>query len=248
MIHPLRAQLADAARTVGVGVTRIVPSFARLALHRLVPQPSTSTPAGHAQVAGWSRSILDALGVRLEVLQRERVAVAGGLVFLWNQESHLDHLVLAAAIPRPFFSLYNTEVARFPLYGHFMRTTGHAHVDRNDEPQWRAAIAAAATRVSHGECVLVSPEGTRSADGKLLPMKRGAFLLAVQSGRPIVCATVIGGHERLPRGGMVVRPGPLRVVFSDPIDTAGHSVETGALQARVAGIFETTKRAHRAVR
>lgn len=170
-----------------------------------------------AKAQQMGRRALSLLGVELECLGAERVPREGGLVFMWNQESHLDHLVLAAVMPRPVFSLYNNEVRRVPLYGEYLRRTGHVWVDRNDESQWRPAVAAAATRVSAGECVLVSPEGTRSHDGKLLPMKRGAFLLAEAAERPIVLVTLIGGHQRLPRGAAIVRRGCLRAVFSDPI-------------------------------
>lgn len=163
------------------------------------------------------RRALSLLGVELECLGVERIPREGGLVFMWNQESHLDHLVLAAVMPRPVFSLYNNEVHRVPVYGEYLRRTGHVWVDRNDESQWRPAVAAAAARVGAGECVLVSPEGTRSPDGKLLPMKRGAFLLAEAADRPVVLVTLIGGHQRLPRGAAVVRRGRLRAVFSEPI-------------------------------
>lgn len=68
-------------------------------------------------------------------------------------------------------------------------------------------------------------------------MKRGAFLLAIASGRPIVCVTVVGAHERMPRGSPVVR-----AVFSDPIPTAGHDeADLAPLQAIVAETFEATK-------
>jgi 1-acyl-sn-glycerol-3-phosphate acyltransferase len=179
--------------------------------------------------------------VRLEVLHADRVPAEGGLVLFWNQESHLDHLVLASAIPRPFFSLYNNAIARFPLYGAHMRATGHVHVDRNDEAQWRASIAQAAARVRDGECVLVSPEGTRSWDGQLLPMKRGALMLAIASGRPVQCVTVVGGHARLPRGSAVVRAGTLRVVFAEPIVD---ETQEDALAHRVAATFERAKAQH----
>jgi 1-acyl-sn-glycerol-3-phosphate acyltransferase len=185
--------------------------------------------------------MLHHLGVELEVLFPERALSGGGLVLMWNQESHLDHLVLASAIPRPFFSLYNNEIARFPLYGAHMRATGHVHVDRNDESQWRPAIARAAARVQGGECVLVSPEGTRSWDGRLLPMKRGAFILAAASGRPIVCVTVVGGHARLPRGSAVVRGGPVRVVFAEPV---APDSDEAALAGRVTATFERVKADH----
>jgi 1-acyl-sn-glycerol-3-phosphate acyltransferase len=238
-VPPPRPGARDVARTALAVARDVVPAFARLAARRAGTPPSTCTAPGLARVRAAFAPALRHLGVELEVLFAERALRAGGgLVLMWNQESHLDHLVLASAIPRPFFSLYNSEIARFPLYGAHMRATGHVHVDRNDEAQWRPAVARAAARVRDGECVLVSPEGTRSWDGRLLPMKRGAFLLAAASTRPIVCVTVIGGHARLPRGSAIVRGGPLRVVFAEPIP---HAADEAALAERVAATFERVK-------
>jgi hypothetical protein len=74
-------------------------------------------------------------------------------------------------------------------------------------------------------------------------MKRGAFILAEAAApQPIVCVTVIGGHERMPRGSPVVRAGAVRVVFSDPIATAGEAPER--LQDAVATTFRETKAHH----
>jgi 1-acyl-sn-glycerol-3-phosphate acyltransferase len=229
------------ARTVRALATDVVPYLVRMALSRPGTLPTSNTEEGQAHIREAFAATLRRLGIDLEVLFAERVSAAGGLVLMWNQESHLDHLVLAAAIPRPFFSLYNNEIARFPFYGKHMRATGHVHVDRNDEGQWRPSIARAADRVRAGECVLVSPEGTRSWDGRLLPMKRGAFILAASSGQPIVCVTVIGGHERLPRGSAVVRAGSMRVVFAEPIANGG---DEAALAKSVAETFERVKREH----
>jgi 1-acyl-sn-glycerol-3-phosphate acyltransferase len=233
-----RPTLEEIARTAFVAVTDVAPLLARLAFARVLPGPSTGTAEGLAALRAKARAMLAHLGVALEVLGAERAPRDGGLLFMWNQESHLDHLVLGASMPRPFFSLINNEFARFPFYGAYMRATGHVHVDRNDEAQWRRAIAAAAARVRAGECFLVSPEGTRSSDGRLLPMKRGAFILATSARCPIVCATVIGGHDHLARGRAIVRKGQVRVVFSEPIPP---SDDAEALARTVARTFATTK-------
>ncbi len=209
-----RPGLVDTLRT-GLVVLGGAPLLAASLVRELRWSVDETSRLAMAQQMG--RRALSLLGVELECLGAQRIPREGGLVFMWNQESHLDHLVLAAVMPRPIFSLYNNEVRRVPLYGEYLRHTGHVWVDRNDESQWRPAVAAAAARVSAGECVLVSPEGTRSPDGKLLPMKRGAFLLAEAADRPIVLVTLIGGHQRLPRGAAIVRRGRLRAVFSDPI-------------------------------
>jgi 1-acyl-sn-glycerol-3-phosphate acyltransferase len=240
-LPPPRAPARDAARTSLVFLTHILPYFARLATHRWIPRPSSAHATGLAAIGAAFRTTLVELGVELTVDYAERVPQEGGLLLMWNQESHLDHLVLGAAIPRPFLSLYNNEVARIPFYGEHMRRTGHLHIDRNDEQQWRASVARAAERIREGACVLVSPEGTRSWDGRLLPMKRGAFLLATSAERPIVCVTLIGGHARMPRGSAVVRPGPLRVVFSQPIPTSGYGADDTPLRSIVARTFEQAK-------
>jgi len=220
-VAPPRPRVRDALRTMSVAALEVPRYLARLAVHDLVEAPSTTTEEGLHATASSFRRTLARLGLELEVLHAERVPREGGLVLMWNQESHLDHLVLASAIPRAFFSLMNNELAATPIYGAHMRKTGHVHVDRTNESQWRPQVAGAAERVAKGECVLISPEGTRSWDGRLLPMKRGAFILAAASGRPIVCVTVIGGHARMPRGSAVVRAGKLRVVFSDCIENDG---------------------------
>ena len=110
--------------------TDIVPYLARLAWHRDLPR--SGDPAGLAMIRASFGRTLRRLGVDLEVLHAERVPPTGGLVLMWNQESHLDHLVLPVAIPRGFVSLYNNEVARVPFYGAHMRRGGHVHVNRTN--------------------------------------------------------------------------------------------------------------------
>jgi 1-acyl-sn-glycerol-3-phosphate acyltransferase len=226
----------DVARTLRLFAIDMGGMLARMAVGDARTLPSSAKENGLAEISVTCARALERAGIRLEVIGRDRVPLHGGFVFMWNQESHLDHLVLPVAIPRPFFSIYNNAIARFPIYGRHMKRSGHVHVDRTDESQWRASVARAAERVSSGECVLVSPEGTRSRGGELLPMKRGAFILAEQSRRPIVCVTVVGGHERLPRGSAIVRAGSMRVVLSEPMEEPDKDL--------VAHTFETTKRAY----
>jgi 1-acyl-sn-glycerol-3-phosphate acyltransferase len=239
-VPPPPPTLADMARTIAVAGTDILPTLARLALHRSLP--STATAEGVALVRASFAQTLRRLGIELEVLHAERVPLEGGLILMWNQEAHLDHLVLPVAIPRGFVSIYNNAVARVPFYGAQMRRGGHLHVDRTDEAQWRASVARAAERARAGAAILVSPEGTRSWDGNLLPMKRGAFLLAEAAAQPVTCVTVLGGHERMPRGSAFVRAGPMRVVFSDPLLPG----EPGQrLEDAVAATFRETKARYR---
>lgn len=179
--------------------------------------PSTTTTEGLGYLRTFCRDLLTHLGIQVTVEDNAHGPHSGGVVYMWNQTSHLDHLVLPLAIPRPFHMTFNNEVRRTPLYGDYLARTGHFWLDRTDETQWRAALAAAAERIRAGAAVLVSPEGTRSWDGRLLPMKRGAFLLARAAASPIVCLTVLGARALLPRGRAGVRPGHIHIVLEPPI-------------------------------
>ena len=179
-------------------------------------------------------AVLARMGITVEVHGFENLQ-AGGQVLMWNQTSHLDHPVLAEAIPVPFRSTYNVEVSKFPIYGDWLRRQNHYFIDRFNEAQWRASLAEAAAWVRSGGTVTVSPEGTRSWDGTLLPMKRGSFILAIQSGQPIVPVVVRGAHEALPRGRFTVKPGLVTVTFGKPISTEGYTEESRKpLEERVA--------------
>jgi 1-acyl-sn-glycerol-3-phosphate acyltransferase len=69
--------------------------------------------------------------------------------------------------------------------------------------------------------VLLFPEGTRSADGRLQPFKDGAFRLARDARVPVIPVAVSGTHETLPKHGMVLRNRmDARVRVLEPLDPA----------------------------
>ena len=226
---------ARTARVVGALGPRLIVD---MVLDRFRPVGSTTSDEGLAVVRAFSLDALRRLRVELEVVGAERVPREGGVLFMWKQESHLDHLLLGASLPRPFASLYNNAVAATPLYGEWFRRNGHFHVDRSNEAQWRESLGRAADAMRTGRCVLVSPEGTRSWDRNLLPMKRGAFMLARAAERPIVCVTFTGAHEALPRGSATVRPGKIVAELSAPIAVRA---DDATLEARVIETFSAAR-------
>ena len=88
---------------------------------------------------------------------------------------------------------------------------------------------------------MIYAEGTRSVDGRLLPFKKGGFVLAIQAGVPVIPLTVTGSREVLPKGSLRIRPGLITVRVGEPIDPRPYSVdEKELLMERIRSVMAET--------
>jgi len=79
-----------------------------------------------------------------------------------------------------------------------------------------SAMQLSALGLRKGKVMLIFPEGTRTIDGKLSSFKKGAAILAIEIGVPLVPVGLIGAFEMWPRGGNFKRH-PVKVVFGEAI-------------------------------
>lgn len=78
------------------------------------------------------------------------------------------------------------------------------------------AMQAGAAGLRQGRALLIFPEGTRSIDGRLKELKKGAAMLACVAGVPIVPAGIRGAFQAWPRGGRFTLH-PIEIAFGAPI-------------------------------
>src|SRR4029077_2559553 len=76
-----------------------------------------------------------------------------------------------------------------------------------------------------GQSFLIYPEGTRSPDGRLQEFKKGAVVMAVKAGVPIVPVACSGAHRVMEKRSLVIHPGEILVEFLEPIDASQYSFE-----------------------
>lgn len=172
---------------------------------------------------GWARTILFVTGVRLAVLHPERLVGGPSAVLASNHASMADILVLFAGLPVQIRFLAKRSVFRVPFLGWGIRAAGFIPVDRGDARQGQAAVDAALRRLKGGRSVVVFPEETRSRNGELLPFKKGAALLAIRAGLPLVPIAIVGTFGVLPKGTLRSSPGRVVIAVGEPIATAGRA-------------------------
>jgi len=67
--------------------------------------------------------------------------------------------------------------------------------------------------------LIVFPEGTRSPTGLMGKFKGGSIMLAMQAGLPLVPISVVGSRHVMKKGELTTRPGHVRLIVHDPIET-----------------------------
>ena len=175
---------------------------------------------------GWARTILFMSGLPLRVSGRERLAslASGSAVIVANHESLADILVLLASLPIQVRFLAKRRIFSVPVLGWSIRAAGFIPVDRGDHRRGAATFEAAMARLQGGRSVIVFPEETRTRTGELLPFKKGAALLALRSGLPILPVGIAGTRQVLPRDTLLPTAGPAAVVIGEPIPVEGRPV------------------------
>jgi 1-acyl-sn-glycerol-3-phosphate acyltransferase len=175
----------------------------------------------------FAQQVIDLLDVRLTATGAEHVPPGRAYVYMSNHQSHLDIPMLYATLPSPTIRmLAKKELFRVPVWGRALRAAEFIEVDRGDHAKAVASIEAASQLVREGVSIWLAPEGSRSRDGRIGPLKKGGFHLAVGTKTPIVPVAVRGTINILPRGGASARLGQdVRVTIGAPIAVEGRDID-----------------------
>jgi 1-acyl-sn-glycerol-3-phosphate acyltransferase len=171
----------------------------------------------------WARGILFVSGIRVAVTRDTPLDPARNCIFMVNHQSALDIPILFSACAQTHDVRFMAKESLFqiPVFGWGMRWSGFIPI-RRDSARHSAEIfqellaSGAHARLSY----VMFPEGTRSPDGRLQPLKRGAIGFAQRLARPIVPVTLCDACRANPKARWVVRAGTVRVVFHAPLPVA----------------------------
>jgi len=168
----------------------------------------------------WARTILAASGVRHDVSGLENLP-PGNFVLAVNHQSHFDALVLFAHIRRHMRFIAKQQLRKIPIFGYALARAGNVFVDRTgsdaDKGKLKDSVRAVQERVS----IVFFAEGTRSKDGKLAAFKKGAAVLALEAGVPLVPAALAGTYDILPSGRIAIQARPAALVIGEPFIITG---------------------------
>ena len=174
----------------------------------------------------WGRSILVVSRIKVTVKGLSNVDPASPYIYMANHQSNFDIPVLLGHLTVQFRWLAKMELFKIPIFGRAMRKAGYISIDRYHRESAFESLEVAANKIKSGVSVLIFPEGTRSRDGNIRPFKKGGFVMAIDSGVPIVPVVITGTRAIMPKGKFRVYPGHVSMIIHQPIGTSTYTRET----------------------
>ncbi len=165
----------------------------------------------------WSRLLLRMCGIRVTLSGRDQLDPTARYIYVANHSSLFDIPVILASVPDNVRIMYKRELERIPVFGWALKISPFIAIERERARQAADVLQNVVSTMASGSSVLVFPEGTRSEDGNVGAFRRGAFSLAVRSGRTIVPLAIKGTAAILPKNTRRINGGNVIIRIFPPV-------------------------------
>jgi amino acid adenylation domain-containing protein len=177
-------------------------------------------------------------GIEVECVGLDKLSESAGkpIVIFCNHNSRFDAYILFSRLPVRYkwFRSDEDHVARerLRMIEWIGNTFDLTFMHRKRDP-WatESAFKAATHHVKTGESIAFFPEG-QFGGGRLSRFGENCARVAIEAAAPVVPVALIGTEHLYEANGYHYRPGKVRLVVGDPIDTRGYARDQHARLAR----------------
>jgi len=173
-------------------------------------------------LAAWGARVwLKACGAKVLVTGQENLDDNRSYVFVSNHRSYLDTATLFFCSERKLGLVAKKELLKVPVFGQGMSYIHIIAIDRENAESARRSMERARDVMAQGWSFGVFAEGTRAMPGELLPFKKGAFHLALQTDSAIVPVAIKNTDWMMGKKTGLAFPGTIEMIFLPAIETSG---------------------------
>lgn len=147
----------------------------------------------------WGRIAIRAFLLPVKIEGRENISGDQSYVFIANHQGSFDIFLLYGFLGHEFKWMMKSGIKKIPFVGFACKMSKQIFVDKSSPGKVNETIEQARTTLAGGTSMVVFPEGSRTYDGKMIPFKKGAFLLADELQLPVVPITINGPFKVMPR-------------------------------------------------
>jgi len=164
----------------------------------------------------YCRLIMFSFGVRARIVGS--FPKSGTFIIMMNHSSFLD-VFLFPLIPRgQYTGITAIENFKYPVFSSLIRRLNAIPIERKNRRLAIRSIEKAEKVLQGGIHIGILPEGTRTTTGKMIPLKKGGFHMAINTGTSIVPVGIAGAFSFKPKNRWWFKPGPITINIGEPIN------------------------------
>ena len=177
----------------------------------------------------WSDYLLNRANITYDIINPHNILPPTNkpVIMMVNHTSAYDIPLSFKVFPNHAVRmLAKKELSRIPLMGSGMKIAEFLFIDRKNKQQAIKDLNHVKALMRSGIIMWISPEGTRSLDGKLRPLKKGAFITAIQAEAIIIPVGIRGAMTILSKKGLLLQTGMhTSLHVGQPIDASQYTME-----------------------
>ncbi len=176
----------------------------------------------------WAWGVLAISSVKIRVEGQEHIDPKSQYIFISNHTSAFDIPAIYWGVKNKHGMLAKKQLKYVPFFGWAMWAAGHYFVDRKNHRKAMAVMDQVAALMSQDEqhSLVIFAEGTRSLDGQLQNFKKGAFLLSLDTGIPIVPVVLNGAYKAKSKKKRRIISTTITLKILPPMDAQNYSSES----------------------
>lgn len=181
------------------------------------------------RVVQWVHEIISHVKAKWTVINPNHIEPIKGqaTIIMCNHSSLYDIPFSYLAFPgHSIRMLAKKEMRKIPFMGKSMEAAGFPFVNRHNRAQAIQDMNQVRELLSDNVVMWMAPEGTRSADGRLRPFKKGGFITAIQAQATIIPLVIRGANQILPARTLNFSIGQqVDIIVGQPIDASEYHME-----------------------
>lgn len=165
-------------------------------------------------------------GIEVKVSGQENLEENKSYIFVANHHSYVDTTALFAYAGKKIGLIAKKELLKVPVLGRGMGFINFVTIDRSNPQKAIQTMENVRRIVDSGYSFGVFAEGTRAMPGDLLPFKKGAFHVALQTGAAVIPVCIKNTDYLMGKKTGVVNPGTMEIVLLPAIETKGLTADS----------------------
>ena len=173
----------------------------------------------------WGKILIFFSGIKINIHGFENIKNKR-YIFCSNHTSALDIPIALSIINQPIVFLAKKQLFNIPFFGWILSSVGMIKVNRENKDKAKLSVDKAIRIIKKSvNSILIYPEGTRSKTNKLKPFKKGCFIIAINSGLPILPITIRGALNAMPKSSILINKATIDIYFHKEISTEDYSLD-----------------------